>query len=195
MEAFQGETAPAPSTAALNGSSSHSEVVNGEAGSDAATENGASQSNGAGQRKSNMNGSYSMDGGSPDGPDGDLSQPMASNDNDAPASAVHTVERHLKEVQEVRWGPEWPLKAVYTHNAFSEFSTSAALSSTLVFPGGELGPSSFGLMLALEGSNRLLLCLLLLSYMQRIAGKFSAALKRAEDIIQALCGPCRCCLM
>ena len=114
MEAFQGETAPSPSTSALNGSNSHSEVVNGEAGSDAAPENGASQSNGASHRKGHSNGSYSMDGGSPDGPDGDLNQPMASNDNDAPASAVDTVERHLKEVREVRWGPGWPLKAVRT---------------------------------------------------------------------------------
>ena len=55
-----------------------------------------------------------MDGGGLDGPDGDLNQPMASDDNDAPASAVHTEERHLKEVREVRWGPGWPLKAVHT---------------------------------------------------------------------------------
>ena len=53
MEAFQGETAPAPSTSALNGSNGHSEVVNGEAGSDAATKNGASQSNGARQHTGN----------------------------------------------------------------------------------------------------------------------------------------------
>ena len=112
MEAFQGETAPSPSTSALNGSSSHSEVVNGEAGSDAPTENGASSSNGAGQREGNGNGSYSMDGGGPDGPDGDLNQPMASNDNDAPASTVHTVERHLKEIREVRWEPWGSFEAV-----------------------------------------------------------------------------------
>lgn len=129
VEAFQGETAPAPSTAALNGSSSHSEVVNGEAGSDAATENGASQSNGAGQRKSNMNGSYSMDGGSPDGPDGDLSQPMASNDNDAPASAVHTVERHLKEVQESDSDEEGPASTSSVDHEFNAKSRSLGTMS------------------------------------------------------------------